>query len=105
MDDLDRSQLDQLLRLTKENNHMLRSMRRNAWVGGIFKLVMWAAFILVPLWLYMQYLAPVVTGMMETVNQVQQMQGTGAKAQAQFTDMQNAFKKLQTQFPQYFQQE
>ena len=104
MDDLDRSQLDQLLRLTKENNHMLRSMRRNAWVGGIFKLLMWAAFILIPLWLYMQYLAPVMTSMMNAVESVQQMQGTGAKAQAQFTDMQSAFKQLQAQFPQYFQQ-
>ena len=49
---------DELLRLTKENNKMLHAMCRSAFFGGIFKLLMWAAFIIVLLWLYMQYLAP-----------------------------------------------
>lgn len=100
MDDLDRGELEQILKLTRENNRMLHAMRRNAWLGGIFKLVMWAALIIVPFWLYMQYLAPVMQSAMETINQVQ---GTGAKAQAQFGDLNAAMKKLQDQFPQYFQ--
>ena len=95
MDDLDRTQLEQVLKLAKENNRMLHAMRRNAFLGGLFKLLMWAAFIIIPLWLYMQYLAPVVQSMIDTMNQVQ---GTGAKAQAQFSDLSNALKKFQEQF-------
>ena len=60
MDDLDRTQLEQVLRLAKENNHMLRSMRRNAWLGGIIKLLIYAGLIVIPFWLYLQYLAPVM---------------------------------------------
>lgn len=92
--------LAEILRLTKENNRMLHKMRRNAFVGGIVKFLMWAAFLIIPLWLYMQYLAPVMTSMIETMNQVQ---GTGAKAQAQFGDLNASLQKLQAQFPQYFQ--
>lgn len=83
---------DELLRLTKENNKMLHAMRRSAWLGGIFKLLMWAAFIIVPVWLYMQYLAPVMQSMLESY---QQLQGTSAKAQAQFGELNNYLQKFQ----------
>ena len=92
--------LAEILRLTKENNRMLHKMRRNALFGSILKFVLWAAFILVPLWLYMQYLAPVMTSMIETMNQVQ---GTGAQAQAQFSDLNASLQKLQALNPDYFQ--
>ena len=95
MDDLDRTQLEQVLKLAKENNRMLHAMRRNAFLGGLLKVIMWAAFIIIPLWLYMQYLAPIMQSMIDTMSQVQ---GTGAKAQAQFSDLNNALKKFQEQF-------
>ena len=100
MDDLDRGELEQILKLTRENNRMLHAMRRNAWLGGILKVLLWAAFIIIPFWLYMQYLAPVMQSAMDTINQVQ---GTGAKAQAQFSDLNASMQKLKAQFPQYFQ--
>ena len=84
--------LDELMRVTKENNRMLHAMRRSAWLGGLFKLVMWVAFIILPLWLYMQYLAPMMQGMLESY---QELQGTGAKAQAQFSGLQEALQKFQ----------
>ena len=96
MDDLERTQLEQVLKLAKDNNRMLHSMRRNAFLGGVLKVLVWAGFIIVPLWLYMQYLAPL---MQSTLNAMNQIQGTGAKAQAQFGDLNNALKKLQDQFP------
>ena len=102
MDDLDRTQLEQVLKLAKENNRMLHSMRRNAFLGGLFKFILWAAFIIIPFWLYMQYLAPVMQGALNTINQ---MQGTGAKAQAQFGDLNAALQKMQAQFPSYFQKQ
>lgn len=100
VDESDGRRLDEILRLTKENNRMLHAMRRNAFLGGIMKFVMWIAFLIIPLWLYMQYLAPVMTSMISTMNQ---MQGSGAKAQAQFGDLNATLQKLQAQFPQYFQ--
>lgn len=96
----DADKLDEILRLSKENNRMLHSMRRNAFLGGIFKFVLWAAFIIIPLWLYMQYLAPVMTSMVETMNQIQ---GTRTGAQEQMSGLNDALQKLQAQFPQYFQ--
>jgi len=84
--------LDEILRLTRENNRMLRAQRRSAWLGGIFRFVMWAAFIILPLWLYLQYLAPMMQGMLETYEQIQ---GTSASAQAQFGQLNEYLKQLQ----------
>ena len=98
--DYEGPKLDEILRLTKENNRMLHKMRRNVFLGGLFKLLLWAAFIIVPLWLYMQYLAPVMQSMLDPVNHIQ---GTGASAQAQFGDLNESLQKLRAQFPQYFQ--
>jgi len=93
--------LEELLRLTKDNNRMLHAMRRNAFLGSVVKFIVWAAFIIIPLWLYMQYLAPVMASMMDTMEQIQ---GTSANAQAQFGGMSESLQKLRDQFPQYFQQ-
>lgn len=88
---MEEQKLDELLRLTQENNRMLRSMRRNAWIGGILKFVIYFALVvLLPLWLYMTYLAPVLESTLETMNK---LQGTGANAQAQFSDLQNLLKQ------------
>ncbi|MBI4080029.1 hypothetical protein HY414_02275 [Candidatus Kaiserbacteria bacterium] len=88
--------LTELLRLTQENNRMLHKMRRNAIWGGIIKFVLYAVVLVIaPLWLYATYLAPIMDQMLETY---QQIQGTGAKAQAQFSDFQNMLKQFQDQF-------
>lgn len=92
MDDLDRTQLEQVLKLAKENNKMLRAMRRNAWIGGFFKLILWAAFVILPFWFYLTYLAPTVDSMMKTVNQIQ---GANAQAQAQFGELNTYLQKMQ----------
>jgi|SRR3989344_3092257 len=92
--------LEEILRMTKDNNRMLHAMRRNAFLGSVVKFIMWAAFIIIPLWLYMQYLAPVMESMLNTMEQIQ---GTSASAQAQFGGMSESLQKLRDQFPQYFQ--
>lgn len=95
----DADKLDDILRLTRENNRMLHAMRRNAFIGGIVRFLVWIALIVIPLWLYMQYVAPV---MQSTMAAMQQIQGSGAAAQAQFDGVQTAFENLRTRFPQYF---
>ncbi|MEN9413399.1 MAG: hypothetical protein RLZZ342_486 [Candidatus Parcubacteria bacterium] len=88
--------LDEIYKLTRENNRMLHAMRRNAFLGTIFKLVLYAAFLIVPLWLYMQYLAPMLTQMQNTM---QQVQGTGAQAQAQVQGLQQVLSGLKEYIP------
>ena len=91
----DQDKLDELLRVARENNRMLHAMRRRAWLGGIFKFVLWAAFLLIPLWFYMQYLAPMVEQMLRTY---QQLQGSGAAAQTQLSGFQEALQKFQSMY-------
>jgi len=105
MDDLDRTQLEQVLRLAKENNHMLRSMRRNAWLGGIIKLLIYAGLIVIPFWLYLQYLAPVMGALTQSLDKIQQVQGAGTQVSAQFGELNEAIQGLKTKFPQLFPSE
>ena len=87
----------EMYRLTKENNKMLHKMRRNALWGGIIKFLLYAVlFLALPLWLYATYLEPVLASTMRTMNQIQ---GTGAKAQAQFGSFQEMLQQLQQKFP------
>ena len=89
--------LQEMYRLTKENNKMLHKMRRNAFWGGLIKFLLYAVlFLALPLWLYATYLAPVLESTMRTMNQIQ---GTGAKAQAQFGSFQEMLQQLQQKFP------
>ena len=88
--------LQEILRLTKENNRMLHAMRRNAFWGGVIKFILYALVLVVaPLWLYTTYLAPMMEQVLDTY---QQIQGTGAKAQAQFGDFQNLLEQFKNQF-------
>ena len=96
----DADKLDDILRLTRENNRMLHAMRRNAFLGGILRLLIWVLLVVVPFWLYMQYVAPVLES---TMTAMQQIQGGSAAVQTQFEGIEGVFEKLRAQFPQYFQ--
>ena len=71
---------------------MLHKMRRTAFWGGIIKFVLYAALLLGPLWLYMSYLSPIVD---QALNTMQQIQGTGARAEAQFGGIQGMLQQFQ----------
>ena len=90
-------QQQEIYKLVRENNKMLHAMRRNAFWGGIIKFLLYAGlFVALPWWLYMTYLAPVVGSTLQAVNQIQ---GTGAKAQAQLGSFQKAWQELQSKLP------
>ena len=91
---------EEIYRLVKENNKMLHGMRRNAFLGGVFKVIFWIALIVAPIWFYQIYLSPVVDSMLQSINQIG---GASATAQSQFTELQNALKKFQSQIPTVFQ--
>ena len=93
---MDEQMQQEMYRLTKENNKMLHKMRRNALWGGIIKFLLYAVlFLALPFWLYVTYFAPVLESTMQAVNQIQ---GTGARAQAQFGSFEAMWKDFQTKF-------
>lgn len=51
-----KSLLTETLSLAKDNHRMLRTMRRDAMVGFVVKIVFWAAIILVPFYFLQPYL-------------------------------------------------
>ena len=94
--DMDHEAVQETLKLTRDNNRMLHSMRRDAFLGGIFKILMWAAFIVVPAYLYYLYLAPVMQQMIATMNAAQK---GGAQAQVQLGQFQDMLKNLESKIP------
>ena len=68
---MDEQKLSEMYEFTKENNHMLKAMRRDAFVGGIVKFIVWVAlFIVLPYiaWLFIQ---PYLQGALDTYQNVQ----------------------------------
>jgi uncharacterized membrane protein YukC len=92
----------ELYELTRENNKMLHAMRRNAWLGGIVKIIFYILILVVaPLWIYSTYLAPLVSNMQQTINQAQ---GTNTKVQAQLTGFETMVKQVESWIPGVSQQ-
>ena len=87
--------MKEILRLTQENNAMLHKMRRGAFLKSAFQILFYILLIVIPAYFYLQYMAPMVNQMMTTV---QQIQGTGAQAQAQFGSFQEALKTFAEKF-------
>jgi hypothetical protein len=56
-----RKMLEEDLALAKDNHRMLRAIRRGQWFGWITKILFWGILLLLPLYLYQQYLEPLVS--------------------------------------------
>ncbi len=93
---IDHDKLDELLRLTRDNNRMLHAMRRSAFLGSLIKFAFYTAIIAFSVWSYLQFVAPMLQ---QTLQMMQQVQGTGAQAQAQLSGFQDTLKKLQDMVP------
>lgn len=74
---------------------MLHKMRRGALMKTMMQFIIYAILLIVPIYFYMTYMAPVVNQMLVTV---QQIQGTGAAAQAQFGSFQEMLKNFADKF-------
>jgi hypothetical protein len=88
--------LQEIYRLSKENNQMLRAMRRNARLHGIFKLLFYCAIVGIGLWFYLQFLAPILTQMLDTLDKIQ---GAGSQAQGQLSTLSSSLEKLREWIP------
>ncbi|MEX0652443.1 MAG: hypothetical protein WD509_01895 [Candidatus Paceibacterota bacterium] len=68
-----RDLLKKNLELTKENNKILKKMRRSALFGTIIKLVWLAVLIGLPVYIYFQFLEPVVGNVLDAAQTVQEV--------------------------------
>jgi len=87
--------LEETHRLALENNKMLRSMRRQAWLGRIITLIFYAALIGVPIWFYMTYVADTVDSLLQAYGVMQQR---GEEAQGQYESISEAIRQFQERF-------
>ena len=79
---MDDEKAKEMFEMVKDNNRMLHSMRRSAFVGGIFKAITWIVFLIVIPYFTWLYLEPYLTLI---TDQYQQIQGQSAEA-SQFID-------------------
>ncbi len=87
--------LDDVYELAKENNRMLHAMRRDAFVGGIIKFVIWIAiFIVIPYVVYVTYLEPQLQGIQSAYQQFNESAGTLSGAA-------NDLEQLKNQVPNF----
>ncbi len=54
--------LEQNLHIAKENNHLLRSMRRTAVYGFVGKILFWIIILGIPAYLYFSFISPILFG-------------------------------------------
>ena len=66
MDDDTRQLLKKTLKVAEENNRLLKRMRRNAFFGGILRLMWWAVIIGLPVYLYFTVFEPYLVDLNET---------------------------------------
>lgn len=86
---------EETLRLVRENNRMLKNMRRSSLIGSIVKTIIWAALVFIPIWFYLEYVAPVMQGLLSAYEQAQ---STNAAAQAQLGALTEPFERFKAMF-------
>ncbi|MEK9176803.1 MAG: hypothetical protein AAB923_00745 [Patescibacteria group bacterium] len=101
MDDKAAPTLDEVYKLTKENNKLLRAMRRDSFVKGVLGFVWWIfILVVVPYFTYL-YLKPYFDII---IAQYQQVQGQSAEAAAlieQFKQAGSGFPDIAKLFQQF----
>ena len=87
--------LQETYKLALDNNRMLRAQRRQAWIGRIITIVIYAAAIGVPIWFYLTYISGTVDRLLQATGM---MQTQGQQAQSQFDSFKEAWQEFQTKF-------
>ena len=90
--------IQETYRLARENNAMLHKMRRSAFIGRLFTLLLYAALLLAPIWFYMTYLN---AGVQSALAAYDRMQGTGQQAASQYQAFENELQQLQQKFQSF----
>lgn len=60
--------MKEIYRLTRENNQMLHSLKRQAFWSGVLKFTLYAVALGLPILLYYVYLSPIVQQFQDTIS-------------------------------------
>ena len=88
--------LEEILRLTKENNRLLHKLRRGALWGRLFTIVFYLAILIAPVWFYLAYFKGTVENALQVYEKIQ---SGGVQAQDQFQAIQDIIKQFQSKIP------
>ena len=64
--------IDEIYNLVRSNNKMLRSIKRAAFWGAIFKIVLYVALLGIPVYLYFTIFQPILSEVLNAYSQIQQ---------------------------------
>jgi len=67
--------LEEIYRVVKSNNKMLRSLKRQAFWGRVFKILIYAVILGIPVYLYFTIFQPILAELLDTYSQIQQVSG------------------------------
>lgn len=81
----DDQRIEEIYKLTKDNNRMLHSMRRDAFIHGFFKFAIYAAIIGISIWMYIYYIGPLLMSLLKSL---QTVANTGVEVQQKAGDIQ-----------------
>jgi hypothetical protein len=73
MEPSEKELLDRTYKLARDNNRMLHSMQRSAMLWRIFRILILAVTLGLPIWLYFSYIAPVMEQAQGTSSQFMQL--------------------------------
>ena len=93
MDSEDKQIIRENLKITKENNKMLRKMRRSLWIGNVTRILYWVIIIGASLGAY-YYLQPYIDSAKETLGQIQS--GVGAVSDGVTTTTQTTTNAIES---------
>ncbi len=67
--------MDELFEMVRENNRLLRKMKRNAIWGIVFKILFYAVIFGIPVYLYLTIFQPILGSFLDSYSKVQQVGG------------------------------
>ena len=97
--DVNEARLKELEAMVRDNNRMLHSMRRRAYIGGVIKFIFYLLILVVaPLWIYATYVQPLMQGVSQTLDKAH---NTGASVEAQFNALNDILKQVESKLPDF----
>jgi hypothetical protein len=87
--------LREIYRLTRENNELMHRARRSAFFWGFVKFILYALFLLAPIWFYVTYLNGTVQQILQDYNK---LEGVSTQTQNQFQGLETAWQQLESRF-------
>jgi len=86
-----KQELDQIHALEKDNHDMLSAIRRDHWLGVFGKIIVWLGILVLSLYLYQQYLQPLISKFITTGG----MSASGPFSLPSFAELQKLISSFQ----------